>query len=804
MKRNYIVIAIFCSLNLFAQKKVSFTNNYGKINFEISRKKISVENNPIQAKNMSTEKIINTDKDFKIIESKEAEYDSKISKFKSGGVKTEPVLIYSDGTEQICRSEIIIKIKSNNQLSEILKGLDYSSTENKFVKNQYKVKIKDFDTYKIFELVDSLANDERIVFIEPNFISLNSFKTIDPLYSSQWSINNNGYLGGTIDADMDVDEAWAYSTGSGIKVAVLDIGVDLTHPDLQANLLPGFDAVYNVAGGGYVYTTSISAHGTACAGIIGAVSNNIGTVGVAYNSKIIPIRISEAGNIDADDAALGINWASATGVADILSCSWGIGSPSNNLTNAINNAVNNGRDGKGCIVLFATGNNNGAVNYPAYLPSVIAVGAMSQCNQRKSPSSCDGENWGSNYGTNLDIVAPGVKIATSDIQGYFGFDTNGDYTSSFNGTSSACPNAAGVMALILSLNPNLTSTQARQILENSTDKITGYSYTAGVSEQPNGAWNNEVGYGRINALKAMKVLSPYELYGGNNVCNAPSQTFVGITPPPPAGSTITWTTSSNLIVSSTLPPLTSNTPQVMIQGNLSPGVYQIGTVRAIINGVPSPERTVNVGQKPISFSTQKSTAYTEYCDPTYHYVAIDVINSDTSMNYTYTFGNFMTGIANPGVTYTQLNPTRFLFKIPLNKIPSGPNPVFGFSLSTTGACSTTPFTNYGLIVILKPCNSSFALAKLETDASSESTNAYTVYPNPATDVLSISLNDSKSNLTKNTLITGELYDLNGQQLTQVAIIGNTATLDVSKYKKGIYVLKININGIYESHQVSIK
>lgn len=296
---------------------------------------------------------------------------------------------------------------------------------------------------------------------------------------------------------------------------------------------------------------------------------------------------------------------------------------------------------------------------------------------------------------------------------------------------------------------------------------------------------------------------PYTLYGSNSVCAAPSQSFVGITPTPPVGSSITWSTSSNLIVSSTLPPSSSNTPQVLVQGTLAPGVYQTGIVTAIINGVPTPARTVNIGPKPFSFSTQKATAYTENCDQTYHYVAIDVINSDTSMNYNYTFGNFMTGIANPGVTYTQLNPTRFLFKIPLNKIPSGSNPVFGFSLSTTGACSTTPFTSYGLIVVLKPCNSSFALAKLETDASSESANAYTVYPNPATNVLNISLNDSKSNLTKNALITGNLYDFNGQQLTQVAITGNTATLDVSKFKKGIYILKININGTQESHQVII-
>ncbi|MEI2724400.1 MAG: S8 family serine peptidase [Verrucomicrobiota bacterium] len=115
----------------------------------------------------------------------------------------------------------------------------------------------------------------------------------------------------------------------------------------------------------------------------------------------------------------------------------------------------------GCTVLFPTGNSNGAVSYPATLANVISVTAMSMCNQRKSTTSCDGETlWGSNYGVNGDIY-PGVKIYTTDISGASGYGT-GDYTATFNGTSSACPNAAGVMALILSINPSLTNTSARQ------------------------------------------------------------------------------------------------------------------------------------------------------------------------------------------------------------------------------------------------------------------------------------------------------------------------------------------------------
>lgn len=306
-------------------------------------------------------------------------------------------------------------------------------------------------------------------------------------------------------------------------------------------------------------------------------------------------------------------------------------------------------------------------------------------------------------------------------------------------------------------------------------------------------------------IQGIQALYPkiYNLYGGNPVCGTPSQTFVGIMPSPPAGTSITWSTSSNLTVITTLPPNTPNTAQVNVQSTVG-NTYQTGTITATINGTQILTRTVEIGEKPLNFSAKKSatTDYNEYCDNTYHYVPIDIVNSDNSVNYNYTFGNFVTGISNPGVTYTQINSKRYLFKIPLNKIQSGPYPVFSFSVSTNTTCTNIPYTIYGQVVTLSSCNGSFAAKTTAETSALQSENRITVYPNPVTNILNISINDSE-NSTAKVQITGKLYDLNGIEVAQVAINSNTASLDVSKFKKGIYVLKVDIKGTTETHQIII-
>gem|GEM_PF-1972442 len=366
------------------------------------------------------------------------------------------------------------------------------------------------------EIANRIHESNAFEYAEPDFLLLlKRSSTNDPNLGYQWSLNNTGssiQYNGTPGADMDVFNAWGVTHGSSsVKVAVIDEGVDLVHPDLVANLLAGYDATGQGSNGG---PSGNDAHGTACAGIIAAVgNNNLGVAGVAYGCKIIPVRIAYSnaqGNWVTSNTIIGngLNWAWQTAGAHILSNSWGGGSSSTTINNAITSAVTSGRGGLGSPVLFAAGNDNGANSYPATQTNTISVIAMSMCYQRKSPTSCDGETfWGSNYGSGADVAAPGVKIATTDISGSAGYSTS-DYTGTFNGTSSATPNTAGVMALILSANPNLTQTQARYALESTCEKVGSYTYNSNVSGQPNGTWSNDLGYGLVNAYQAILSVTP--------------------------------------------------------------------------------------------------------------------------------------------------------------------------------------------------------------------------------------------------------------------------------------------------------
>jgi serine protease len=287
----------------------------------------------------------------------------------------------------------------------------------------------------------------------------------DPYRSQQWDLGK-----------MRVAEAWQKSTGSGVVVAVIDTGVDSTHPDLAANTLRGYDAVTNTAGPG----TDGNGHGTHVAGTIAAVtSNNVGVSAVAPDVKILPVKVlSDNGSGYSSDTAEGIIWAADNG-AKVINMS--LGGPSKNA--AVTNAIAYARS-KGVTVVAAAGNerqSGSPTSYPGADQGVIAVAATTSADSYASYS---------NSGSYVDVAAPGSGIISTYPQKL------GQAYASLNGTSMASPHVAAVAALLKAYLPQLTPDQIESALEKSA-----------VDLGPKG-FDNDYGNGRVDAVAALNAVTP--------------------------------------------------------------------------------------------------------------------------------------------------------------------------------------------------------------------------------------------------------------------------------------------------------
>jgi len=442
-------------------------------------------------------------------------------------VYASPMLRQESGYLCAPTNKLFLKLKSPEQsvnmehyLDSQLSGLVRSITPQHFATGLFKLEFNIKNTMEIFSVAEKLYATGYFIYCEPDFMVKAQKSTDDSYYEYQWSLENTGsdeQYNGTPGADIGAVCAWDYTKGEGTKVAVLDEGVDLTHSDLSPNLATGYDAAY--WGGGAVTNAfggptsgTDDAHGTNCAGIICAIADNgIGVAGIAPESKVAPVRIfytDGGGDLITEYGWISdaIEWSVDVADADVLSNSYGLGDDSPVIDDAIDYCVEEGRGGLGSVFVASAGNDNdNSVGYPGKYDNAIGVAASSMCDERKSPTSCDGETfWGSNYGSKLDVAAPGVKIPSTDISGADGYSGT-DYFLVFNGTSSAAPATAAVLALIISLDPSLTYDDARYFLENNCEKVGGYPY-ATAAGHPNGTWVNEMGYGRINACDALEAI----------------------------------------------------------------------------------------------------------------------------------------------------------------------------------------------------------------------------------------------------------------------------------------------------------
>lgn len=329
----------------------------------------------------------------------------------------------------------------------------------------------------------------------------------DPLVPDQWHLDNRGQSGGTPDVDVNILPVWnAGWTGDGVVIGVVDDGLEHAHPDLAPNY---------VAAGSYDFNDGDTdpnpvhvgdAHGTAAGGVAAASADGASCgVGAAYNAGLAGLKLIAAPSTDAQEAAA-LNHAPQ--LIHIYNNSWGptdsglaLEGPGPLVAEALARGVEQGRNGLGSIYMWAAGNGldeNQNVNYDGYAnsPYTIAVGAIDH----------DGiQSWYSEPGAAMMVTAPSdgnvSGITTTDLMGADGYK-NGDCTNDFGGTSSATPLVAGVVALMLETNPNLTWRDVQHILAR----------TAVVNDDSDPDWttngagfwiNHKYGFGQVDATAAV-------------------------------------------------------------------------------------------------------------------------------------------------------------------------------------------------------------------------------------------------------------------------------------------------------------
>lgn len=331
--------------------------------------------------------------------------------------------------------EIIVKFKNNVSESKVkslaVKGKDEVKEKgSKF----HVIKVKDGNVDAAIAEYEASGDVE---YAEPNYT-----------YHASWTPNDTYFSNGVQYAPQKVSaqSAWDITRGSSTtKIAIIDTGVDYNHPDLAGKVIKGYDYVSDDWD-----PMDQNNHGTHAAGIAAAATNNArGIAGMAPNVSIYAVRVLDAnGSGSLDDVANGIYHAVDNG-AKVVSLSLGGPGSATSLQNAVNYAVS-----KGVVVVAAAGNENtSAPSYPAYYSGAIAVAATDRNDARASFS---------NYGSWVDVAAPGVDIASTVRNGGYAY---------MSGTSMACPLVAGVAGLLAS--QGRSAANIRAAIENTTDYVSG-------------------------------------------------------------------------------------------------------------------------------------------------------------------------------------------------------------------------------------------------------------------------------------------------------------------------------------------
>ncbi|MGF1518393.1 MAG: S8 family serine peptidase [Nodosilinea sp.] len=418
------------------------------------------------------------------------------------------------------------------------------------IPNTFVARVTRSATENPIKLANRLMDSPAVLAAEPNLaIEMGSlYRPTDDRYPQQWHLFHNGGAHLAAGSHIFAEAAWDTTRGArSVVIAVSDDGFDLNHPDLQGvgKLVAPLDLQDRDTVP--LPTRSNENHGTAVAGLAIGEENATGIVGVAPGCAFMPIRTT--GFID-DGAIEQLFDEAVRRGADVIVCSWSAAANYFPLTlrqtNAIARAATTGRGGKGCVIVFSAGNANrplsGTINetqWPQNVlsgptrwlsgftihPDVIAVSASTSLGAKAAYS-----NWGEHIavaapsnnaapsmalpqvgnvsaGPPLRQFQPGLGMVTSDRTQGAGYSSD-DFTNTFGGTSSSCPVVAGVVGLMLSVNPSLTARQVREILQGTADKIVdrnpdpqlGFQYGT-YDANGHSQW---FGYGKVNAAAAVR------------------------------------------------------------------------------------------------------------------------------------------------------------------------------------------------------------------------------------------------------------------------------------------------------------
>jgi thermitase len=375
--------------------------------------------------------------------------------------------------------QIIVKFRDNGAAAGVLRQQGLSDGAGIGSTGAHVVKVP---AGQESSLIAALSRNPAVEYAEPDEVV--TATTADEYFPRQYALQNTGQSftntaddisvpKGNADADVDAVEAWAITSGNDIKVAVLDSGVDLDHPDINPKV------VLRANFSGAATNEDKYGHGTHVAGIVAASHNTYGVAGVCPGCTILAGKVLDDRGIGSSSGlANGINWAVSNG-AKVINMSIGVRA-SRTLETAINNAWS-----KGVVLVAAAGNGGNQTKiYPAAYPNVIAVAATDN-KDAKASFSTYGASW-------VDLAAPGVNVYSTFPDQDFALAEPNNRSLSYdvgNGTSMSSPIVAATVALAWSANPAATNTTIRGKVQSTADKIGGTGTY----------WAN----GRVNACRAV-------------------------------------------------------------------------------------------------------------------------------------------------------------------------------------------------------------------------------------------------------------------------------------------------------------